>query len=100
MGRLNRGVDVGFGGGGDLGEGAAVGRVDDLEWIAGVAVLGARDDRPGVCRRDGAHAPTNSGLRFSANAVRPSLASLVRNSASISSPSSARPSSSVFWPPS
>src|ERR1700733_11124089 len=100
MGRLHRGVDVGFRGGGGLGEGAAVVRVDDLDRIAGIAVLGAGDERPGVCRLDGAHAPTNSGLGFSVNALKPSLASLVRNSASISSPSSARPSSSVFWPPS
>ena len=40
------------------------------------------------------HAPTNSGVRFSTNACSPSSASLERNSCSISSRSSASPSSS------
>ena len=46
------------------------------------------------------YAPTNSGRRFSLNAVSPSFASLDRKSFSMSSRSSARPSSRVSCMPS
>ena len=78
-GRLYGGVDVGRGRGRDLGERAAVGGIDHLERVAGVAVLGAGDERARVGGQR-AHAPTNSGLRFSTNACSPSSASLDLNS--------------------
>src|SRR5689334_5141810 len=99
-GRLHGGIHVRHRRGGHRGERATLSWIEDLERIAGIAVLDTGDERAGVGRVDGAHAPTNSALRFSANACNPASASLVRDRDSISSASIAGPSSSDFPPPS